>query len=43
MAKEVQAHMWISFLERVVRLAGGRMDGGIELETERIQGPEPAR
>src|SRR5579871_6753851 len=35
MAKEVQAHMWISFLERVVRLAGGRMTGGIELHTER--------
>jgi Domain of unknown function (DUF1990) len=38
MAKEVQAHMWISFLERVVRLSGGRMTGGIELHTERING-----
>jgi hypothetical protein len=37
MAKEVQAHMWISFLERVVDLSGGRMTGGIELETERIE------
>jgi hypothetical protein len=36
MAKEVQAHMWISFLERVVRLSGGRMTGGIEMHTERI-------
>ena len=36
MAKEVQAHMWISFLERVTRLAGGRMTGGIEIVTERI-------
>jgi uncharacterized protein DUF1990 len=36
MAKEVQAHMWISFLERVVDLASGRMTGGIEVETERI-------
>jgi hypothetical protein len=36
MAKEVQPHMWISFLERVVRLSGGRMTGGIELQTERI-------
>jgi hypothetical protein len=36
MAKEVQAHMWISFLERVVDLAGGRMTGGVEVETERI-------
>jgi Domain of unknown function (DUF1990) len=38
MAKEVQAHMWISFLERVVRVSGGRMTGGIELRTERIAG-----
>jgi Domain of unknown function (DUF1990) len=37
MAKEVQAHMWISFLEGVVRLAGGKMTGGIELDTERIE------
>jgi hypothetical protein len=39
MAKEVQAHMWISFLERVVKLSGGRMAGGIELETDRIDMP----
>jgi hypothetical protein len=43
MAKEVQAHMWISFLERVVELAGGRMTGGIELDTERIQMPASPR
>ena len=36
MAKEVQAHMWISFLERVVDLSGGRMTGGVEIETERF-------
>jgi hypothetical protein len=36
MAKEVQAHMWISFLERVAALSGGRMTGGVEIETERI-------
>jgi hypothetical protein len=36
MAKEVQAHMWISFLERVVRMSRGRMTGGIELYTERL-------
>jgi hypothetical protein len=36
MAKEVQAHMWISFLERVVDLSGGRMTRGIEIETERL-------
>ncbi len=37
MAKEVQAHMWISFLEGVVRLTGGRMTGGVEIVTERIE------
>jgi hypothetical protein len=37
MAKEVQAHMWISFLEGVVRLAAGRMTGGVEVVTERIE------
>jgi hypothetical protein len=42
MAKEVQAHMWISFLERVVDLSGGRMTGGVEIETERIE-PEAVR
>jgi Domain of unknown function (DUF1990) len=36
-AKEVQAHMWISFLEGVVSLSGGRMTGGIEIETQRIE------
>ena len=39
MAKEVQAHMWMSFLERVVKLAGGQMTGGIELATERVEMP----
>lgn len=36
MAKEVQLHMWISFLEGVVSLSGGRMTGGIEIDTRRI-------
>lgn len=39
MAKEVQAHMWISFLEGVVALAGGRMDGGVTIETRRVEDP----
>ncbi len=43
MAKEVQAHMWISFLEGVVRLAGGEMAGGVEIETERIAAAADAR
>lgn len=33
MAKEVQLHMWASFLERAVTLAGGRLAGGIDIET----------
>jgi uncharacterized protein (UPF0548 family) len=37
MAKEVQAHMWISFLEGVVALAGGRMTGGVEIDTRRVE------
>ena len=36
MSKEVQAHMWISFLEGVVALSGGRMTGGVTIATERI-------
>ncbi|HLI60428.1 MAG TPA: DUF1990 family protein [Solirubrobacteraceae bacterium] len=36
MAKEVQAHMWISFLEGVVSLSGGRMEGGVRMSTERV-------
>ena len=30
MAKEIQLHMWTSFLERVARARGGRITGGIE-------------
>jgi hypothetical protein len=37
MAKEVQLHMWTSFLEEVARLAGGRLRGGIEIATRRIE------
>jgi hypothetical protein len=39
MAKEVQLHMWISFLEGVVSLSGGRMTGGIEIDTHRVENP----
>lgn len=37
MSKEVQLHMWISFLEGVVSLSEGRMTGGIEIDTWRIE------
>jgi hypothetical protein len=36
MSKEVQLHMWTSVLERVAKLAGGRLDGGIEIRTRRV-------
>jgi hypothetical protein len=38
MAKEVQLHMWTSFLENVVGLAGGRRCGRIAIETRRVEG-----
>jgi hypothetical protein len=37
MAKEVQLHMWISFLEGVARIAGGRITGGIDIDTRRVE------
>jgi len=36
MAKEIQLHMWTSFLEQVAKLAGGRMSGGIQIVTRRV-------
>jgi hypothetical protein len=39
MAKEVQLHMWSSVVERVVRLTGGRMVAGLDIET-RMVAPE---
>jgi hypothetical protein len=37
MAKEIQLHMWISFLEGVVKISGGRMTGGVDIDTRRIE------
>jgi uncharacterized protein (UPF0548 family) len=37
MAKEVQLHMWATFLERVVKGAGGRLKGGIDVETRIVE------
>jgi uncharacterized protein (UPF0548 family) len=36
MAKEVQLHMWTSVLEHAVSLSGGRMTGGVDIETRRV-------
>lgn len=40
MAKEVQLHMWTSVLERVAKLAGGKLEGGIVITTRRVEAPE---
>jgi hypothetical protein len=37
MAKEIQLHMWTSFLERVAKASGGRLTGGIEIRTRRVE------
>jgi hypothetical protein len=37
MAKEVQLHMWTSFLERVAKASGGRLTGGIDIHTRRVE------
>jgi hypothetical protein len=41
MSKEIQLHMWISFLERVIRISGGERDGGLRIDTRRVE-DEPA-
>jgi hypothetical protein len=41
MAKEIQLHMWISFLEGVTALSGGRMTGGIDIDTRRVDDAFP--
>jgi Domain of unknown function (DUF1990) len=37
MAKEVQLHMWSSFIERVAQVTGGRLTGGIDVETRTLE------
>jgi hypothetical protein len=37
MSKEIQLHMWTSFLERVIRLSGGTRDGGLRIITRRVE------
>jgi uncharacterized protein (UPF0548 family) len=43
MAKEIQLHMWTSFLERVAKIASGRVSGGIEIDTRRVDRPADQR
>ena len=42
MSKEVQFHMWTSYLERVIKLAGGERAGGLEIHTRRVRDRHPA-
>ncbi len=37
MSKEIQFHMWTSFLEGVVKLSGGTRDGGLRVHTRRAE------
>ena len=43
MAKEIQVHMWVSYLERLVDLSGGRRSGLLEILTRRVEDPELGR
>lgn len=46
LAKEVQLNMWTHFLQRVARVTGGRMVGGIDVHTVRgqeVRGQEAQR
>jgi hypothetical protein len=36
LSKEVQFHMWTSFLERVATLSGGRRAGGLRIHTRKV-------
>ena len=35
-SKEVQFHMWTSFLERVVELSGGKRADGLRIHTRKV-------
>jgi hypothetical protein len=37
LAKEMQLHMWTHFCERISRLAGGRIEGGVQVRTRRLE------
>jgi uncharacterized protein (UPF0548 family) len=43
MSKEVQFHMWTSFLERVLAISGGRRDGRVRIETRKVAPPRRVR
>jgi hypothetical protein len=38
MAKEVQLHMWTSVIEKVEKVCGGSLQGGVDVRTRRVDG-----
>ncbi|HWH43329.1 MAG TPA: DUF1990 family protein [Thermoleophilaceae bacterium] len=42
MAKEIQVHMWVSFLEHGTQRTGGRRRGCVEIRTRRVDEPPDA-
>jgi uncharacterized protein (UPF0548 family) len=42
-AKEVQLHMWVSMLQRLADVAGGRVTGGIDIDTRRVADEDARR
>ena len=42
MAKETQLHMWTSLLERTAKRSDGRMAGGIDIHTRKVERPDAA-
>jgi uncharacterized protein (UPF0548 family) len=41
MSKEVQFHMWTSFLEHVLEISGGRREGRMRIHTRKVAPPMP--
>jgi uncharacterized protein (UPF0548 family) len=41
MAKEIQLHIWTSLIERLAELSGGRLDGGVTIDTRRVEPRRP--
>jgi hypothetical protein len=41
-SKETQLHMWTSLLQRVAEFCGGRLTGGIDIHTRRVEEPTHA-
>jgi hypothetical protein len=39
MAKEVQLHMWTTFLEKVAKVSEGRLTGGVEIVSRKVEDP----